>query len=79
MTDEVYIGKCLYRDSFLFQLRKCFANFVGDLRNNLDGGVDWRNAERKIWWVTWLSDPQGVIDWLKENPSGVPADGKTNG
>ncbi len=50
-ADEVYIGKCLYRDSFVFQLRRCFANFVCDLRNNPDSGAKWRNPERKIWWI----------------------------
>lgn len=78
-TDEVFTGRCLYRDSFIFQLRKCFANFVCDLRDNPDGGTNWRNSERKIWWVAWLSDPQGVIDWLRGNPAGTHAGRKRNG
>lgn len=61
--------KILYRDSFLIQLRCCFTTFIEHLRQHTDKDDVWKNPERKIWWIAWLSDPEYVMDWLKENPA----------
>lgn len=58
----------LFRDSFVFQLKTCFDRYLKELRNNVHDDKSWDNAERKIWWIAWLSDPQLVTDWLKANP-----------
>ena len=58
--------KVLYRDSFVSQLRCCFTNFVEHLRRHADSDDIWKNPERKIWWITWLSDPEYVKEWWQK-------------
>ncbi len=66
---EVYVEgeKVLYRDSFVCQLRCCFASFIEHLRQHSDNDEIWKNPERKIWWIAWLSDPEYLLDWVKRN------------
>jgi hypothetical protein len=69
-VNEVYVEteKILYRDSFVSQLRCCFASFIEDLRQNSDNEETWKNPERKIWWIAWLSAPEYLMAWVKSNP-----------
>jgi hypothetical protein len=66
-SSEVYDGKILYRDSFVTQLRSCFASFIQSLRDHADNDKTWKNPERKIWWIAWLSDPDFLVNWAKLN------------
>jgi hypothetical protein len=77
-ASEVYVGteKILYRDSFVTQLRCCFASFIEHLRQHSDRDETWENPERKIWWIAWLSDPEYLVDWVKRNPANARLAGK---
>ncbi len=68
-VSEVFVDteKILYRDSFVSQLRCCFAKFVEHLAQHCGNDEIWKKPERKIWWIAWLSDQEYVATWLKDH------------
>jgi hypothetical protein len=80
-TNEVLVSKkkILYRDCFVSQLHGCFKSYIKNLREHTNENSLWKNPERKIWWIAWLSDPQYLIEWVNNNPAHFRSNAQSEG